>query len=355
VVGWVLVGDDSVRDVSDRQCNEACAAGGDGTPMSTPEISVIMANYNGAVYLPAALQSLLRQTLKSWELIFVDDASSDESVALVRQFARRDSRIRFFRQSVRHGPAAARNRALDAANGTWVAVFDSDDLMMPERLERLLRRATDDQATIIADNLMLFSEADSKPRRYLRNRLGRSPHWIGLAEFVDSNCLYSPTPDLGYLKPMIRTDIVRRLNAHYDESLRIGEDYDFLGRIMAEGHQIRLDPAAMYLYRKHTSSVSHRLTAGDITALLAADQRFRRRADLMYEEIRALDRRRGSLESLRIYDEVIASLKGGNPARGAVTALSQPRIWPLLTRPLAARVKRLAQALANSAVARAHS
>jgi len=323
--------------------------------MNTPEISVIMANYNGATYLPAALQSLLRQTFKRWELLFVDDASSDESVALVRQRERADTRIRIFRQPIRRGPAAARNRALEAATGTWVAVFDSDDLMMPDRLERLLQRATTDEATIVADNLMLFSESDPKPRRYLRNHLGRSPHWIGLAEFADSNCLYTSTPDLGYLKPMIRADIVRRLNARYDESLRVGEDYDFLARMMAEGHQIRLDPAAMYLYRKHTNSVSHRLAASDIMALLSADQRFRRRAGLLYEEIKALNRRRRSLESLLIYDGVIAALKDGNPAYGAMTALSQPRIWPLLTRPLAARLKRLAQALATERVARTHS
>jgi hypothetical protein len=98
---------------------------------------------------------------------------------------------------------------------------------------------------------------------------------VSLAEFIDSNRLYSLSY-LGYLKPMIRTDVVRRLNARYDEHLRIGEDYNFLARIMAHGHQIRLEPSAMYFYRKHATSISHRMSAADIHALLDADQRFYR-------------------------------------------------------------------------------
>jgi succinoglycan biosynthesis protein ExoO len=312
--------------------------------MTGPEVSVIMANYNGAKYLRSALQSLQHQSLKEWELILVDDASDDDSVPMAQKIARTDDRIRIFRQPSRRGPAAARNRALEVANGAWIAVFDSDDLMVPDRLERLLERAISDKATIVADNLMLFGDSGFKPRRYLRNRLGRSPHWISLAEFIDSNRLYSLTPDLGYLKPMIRTDIVRRLNARYDETLRIGEDYNFLARIMAQGHQIRLDPTAMYLYRKHESSVSHRMTAADLNALIAADERFLR-LGLVYEEIKALDRRKRSLESLLAYDGVITALKAKDHTRGALIALSQPRIWPLLTRPLAARLRRLAQTL----------
>jgi len=75
---------------------------------------------------------------------------------------------------------------------------------------------------------------------------------VSLAEFINSNWLYARTPDLGYLKPMIRTDVVRRLNARYDEHLRIGETTISFARILAHGHQIRLEPSAMYLYRKHS-------------------------------------------------------------------------------------------------------
>jgi succinoglycan biosynthesis protein ExoO len=175
---------------------------------------------------------------------------------------------------------------------------------------------------------------------------------VSLAEFIDSNRLYSLTPNLGYLKPMIRTDVVRRLNARYDEHLRIGEDFNFLARIMAHGRQIRLEPSAMYLYRKHATSISHRISAADIHALLDADQRFYRQARLTHKERTALTRRRHWLESLLIYDGVIAAIKGGDPGRGATMALSEPRIWPLLTRPVTSRLKRLGQTLTRETAAR---
>jgi succinoglycan biosynthesis protein ExoO len=99
---------------------------------ATPDVSVIMANYNGARYLRPALHSLMRQTLTSWELILVDDASSDDSVAVVEQTANGDPRVHIIEQTANSGPAAARNRALEAASGQWIAVFDSDDLMVPQ-------------------------------------------------------------------------------------------------------------------------------------------------------------------------------------------------------------------------------
>jgi len=83
----------------------------------------------------------MRQTLTSWELILVDDASSDDSVAVVEQTANGDPRVHIIPQTANSGPAAARNRALEAASGQWIAVFDSDDFMVPQRLEQPLRRA----------------------------------------------------------------------------------------------------------------------------------------------------------------------------------------------------------------------
>jgi len=133
-----------------------------------------MANYNGARYLRRQLQSLLRQTLTSWELILVDDASSDESVAVAEQTA---NGILAFTSSAngQQRSGAARNRALDAARGQWIAVFDSDDLMVRRDYSCCFSGARNDEATIVADN-PCFSPTpipDSKPAATLR-RLGRS-------------------------------------------------------------------------------------------------------------------------------------------------------------------------------------
>ena len=315
---------------------------------AAPKVSVIMANYNGARFLRAAIGSLLRQTLPSWELIFVDDGSTDASVAVAERAASADPRITVIRQPANRGPGAARNRALELARGEWIAVFDSDDLMMPQRLELLVRRADEDNAALVADDQLLFSDAGGKPRRFLKNGLGLAPRWIDLAALIKSTKLYSFNPDFGYLKPLVRASVIKRLHARYNERLRIGEDYNFLARILAEGHQLRLYPLLTYLYRKHESSVSYRMSDADIRALIEADDFLFRRPDLTHQERISLRQRRHSLESLLVYDTVITALKAGEPKIAASLALSHPFIWPLLTRPINARLKRLWATLKQS-------
>jgi succinoglycan biosynthesis protein ExoO len=306
-----------------------------------PEVAILMANYNGAHYIAAAIQSVIRQSLTSWELIIVDDASTDDSVALARRAAGSDPRIKITTQAANRGPAAARNRALAIATARWIAIMDSDDLMLPQRLELLLRRAHISGASIIADNLLEFSE-DAKARSFLPERMRREVSWISLDAFIRSNSLYSRTPPLGYLKPLIRAEIVRELALRYDETLRIGEDYDFLVRLMARGYRLLLEPGNYYLYRKHKNSVSYRLRASDIEALLTADDRIAQGGMTLPARVRtALRHRRRSLRSLMVYDEVITAIKSGELLGALIRTAAHPHIWPLLTQPIAVRLRRL--------------
>jgi succinoglycan biosynthesis protein ExoO len=306
-----------------------------------------MANYNGARYLAAAIRSVIRQTLTSWELILVDDASTDDSLAVAREAAGKDPRIKIVSQPSRKGPGAARNRAIDLVTADWIAILDSDDLMPPQRLEYLLRRAHVAGANIVADNLMLFSTT-SRPRSFLPERMRRQASWISLATFIRSNCLYSRTPALGYLKPILRTDIVRELHLRYDETLRIGEDYDFLVHMMAHGYRLLLEPTSAYFYRKHEKSTSYRLRADDITALMAADARFAGHALSFAPRIEAaLERRRRSLRSLLVYDNVVTALKRHEFLRALECAATHPHIWPMLLQPVSARLRRLANHISS--------
>ncbi len=315
----------------------------------TPEISVLMANYNGERYLPAAIRSLQAQTFENWELLFVDDASRDASVEIATTFAKADRRIRVEARACNGGAAAARNAALAQAKGRWLAVFDSDDLMRPQRLETLLARAQADGAAIIADNLYVFAE-DKEPRLFLPPSYVSSPTWIGLAAFIDSNRLYARAPDLGFLKPMFRSDLLKDNSIAYDERLRIGEDYHLMCRLLATGERIRLEPEAYYLYRKHSQSVSYRISVPALLAMIAADERLAEGVEPIPREVElALKRRRTSLETMLEYERVIQMLKSGHYIPAAAAGARSPFIWPLLSRPLLARLRRLAQALRSAA------
>ena len=315
-----------------------------------PEVSVIMANYNGARYLGAAIKSVQMQSLQHWELILVDDASDDESVECAESFARADKRIHIVTTNANRGPAATRNAALERASGRWTAIFDSDDIMRPLRLETLRNRAIEDGAAIVADDLLVFSDDGRMPRAFLPKRFSAKPRWIGLTQYVDSNRLYSRMPDLGYLKPFIETDLLRRTGIRYDERLHIGEDYEIMARLLASGARLRLEPTANYLYRKHPASISHRIHAAQIAALIEADERLIDSLGAIRPDVaRAFTRRKNSLNAMLEYDRIVGLIKGRRYAKAAAAAAQTPYIWPLLGRPIRARLERIFGSHAQSA------
>ena len=104
-------------------------------------VSVIMPNYNSEKFVTDTIKSVLAQTYKNWELIFVDDCSTDNSLDIVRSFA--DERIKIIKCETNGGAAVARNVAIDAARGRWMAFLDSDDIWHPQKLERQLAFMTE--------------------------------------------------------------------------------------------------------------------------------------------------------------------------------------------------------------------
>ncbi len=97
-------------------------------------VSIIMPSYNTAPYIAESIQSVLNQTYKDWELIIVDDCSTDNTDEVVDSFL--DNRIKYLKNEINSGAAASRNKALREAKGKWIAFLDSDDLWMPEKLEK---------------------------------------------------------------------------------------------------------------------------------------------------------------------------------------------------------------------------
>lgn len=106
--------------------------------MSAPLVSVITPVFNAARFLPETLCSVRNQTFGDWEHILADDGSTDSSIEIIRRAAGLDQRIRFVNGGSQTGPARARNRALEAAGGRYVAFLDADDLWLPAKLERCL-------------------------------------------------------------------------------------------------------------------------------------------------------------------------------------------------------------------------
>ena len=97
-------------------------------------VSIIMPSYNTAAYIGKSIESVLNQTYDNWELIIIDDCSTDNTDDVVSVYI--DDRIVYLKNEVNSGAAMSRNKALREAKGRWIAFLDSDDLWMPEKLER---------------------------------------------------------------------------------------------------------------------------------------------------------------------------------------------------------------------------
>ncbi|WEK05807.1 MAG: glycosyltransferase family 2 protein [Candidatus Devosia phytovorans] len=271
----------------------------------TPLISVVMANFEAGDKVVHALRSVLRQTMSKLEVIVSDDCSSDDSLERIRGLMAEDNRVRLITATHNAGPAACRNRALDAARGRWIAIVDSDDIIHPERFERLLAAAARQHADIIADDLLLFFEDGTPPR-------------LMLGEDVDTNFAVTPerwvlagqdgSPALGYLKPLISAE--RLADLRYDEQLRIGEDYDLILRLLLDGVRMVVVPEPYYLYRRHTGSISHRLSVSDMQAMVdRQDALVEARQPLTRSLTAAFATRSANLRNGLAYERLVASIK----------------------------------------------
>ena len=102
-------------------------------------VSIIMPSFNCGQFIEETIRSVQAQTYENWEIIFVDDCSTDDTARYVYRLQENDSRIKFFRNSRNSGAAVSRNNALREAEGRWIAFLDSDDLWEPMKLERQVR------------------------------------------------------------------------------------------------------------------------------------------------------------------------------------------------------------------------
>lgn len=131
-----------------------------------PEISILVCAYNTQKYIPQCLDSLVNQTFNDIEIIVVDDGSTDSSWDILQSFAKKDARIRAFRQK-NAGPGAARNLALSKASGAYIMFCDSDDWYAPDMCEKMYTAISRSQADLACCDCVL---------EYDKNAFGRDKH-----------------------------------------------------------------------------------------------------------------------------------------------------------------------------------
>lgn len=208
-----------------------------------PCISVLVPVHNAQSTLDQALGSIAAQSYPEWEMLVVDDGSTDDSLRLLRAWERRDRRIRLISLPARQGIVEALNHALSEARGEFVARMDADDVSLPRRFERQLEFMTSRAVDAVGCRVRYFPDdlVQEGARRYegwLNQLCGPVQH--SLALFVEC--------PLAHPTLMIRTEALRRLGGYVDRGWP--EDYDLLLRLWAAGGRVDKVPEELLLWRE---------------------------------------------------------------------------------------------------------
>jgi succinoglycan biosynthesis protein ExoO len=305
-----------------------------------PRVSVVIPVYNSVGTLRGAVASVLEQTLQQIEILIVDDASRDGSLALARELAMNDSRIRVLTLPANRGKSNAMNVAIGEARGAWIAVLDADDWYEPERLGTLVSAAESRGVVLAADNQYFHDAAADRivrtavPTAVPEQPLNRRTFAVGSDPYADF--------DYGMLKPVVRAEFIRRTGLAYRENTRLSEDFLYLVEFFAAGGTGVLVTAPLYHWRQSFGTVSRQWTttgAGpwryDFLAALEAHDDVLSELNVQRDRdlVRLLNTRMRAFKHLHHIDKINRMRASGSSLMAVLgTAMRHPSIWPRIAR-----------------------
>ncbi len=236
----------------------------------TPKVSVIVPVFNHQDFLRQCIDSVLAQSCYEWELLLVDDGSTDSSLSICREAAQSDQRIKVL--PIPHsGVSAARNKGIDVARGEFLAFLDADDVLHPSMLSILLQACESQGADISAATISRFRENDSpsssrKWKRAIMNNYNNSSfiHYSG--EEMALRMLYQKGADASACGKLFRRSLFASFR--FREDIRY-EDLELIPKVAAKAKLAFQSPMPLYYYCENTLSFTHTFSMQRADALKA--------------------------------------------------------------------------------------
>lgn len=227
-----------------------------------PVVSVVIPTRNRERYLRQAIESVLAQSYPDFEIIVIDDGSTDGTPNLARSFD--NPRVRFISQMTA-GPSEARNRGMHEATGDYIAFLDDDDLFLPTKLElQVAYLEANAAADLVASGMQLINESGEI------QRLWRT--WQDQPELTLLGCLYScPVLPSAVL---IRKAVLSQLDQWFDPGLKRCVDKDFFLQVMLQGFRMTWLPEILSAYRIHGASLQRDAIACAQARIILLDKVF---------------------------------------------------------------------------------
>ncbi len=223
-----------------------------------PQVSIIMAVYNGKHYLPETMQSLLTQTFRDFQLIILDDGSTDGVTDLLRDYAAKDSRIKLIVRENK-GLTISLNEGLRLAQSPLIARMDSDDIARPDRLEKQVAYMNAHPECVLLGGAYELIDELGRLLTTLRPPCDNAT--------LQQQCLQGTTP-ICHPLAMFRRDAALKVNG-YDETYKVAQDIDLWLRLGELGELACL-PDVILQYRMHQKSISEKKQAQQIANMKRA-------------------------------------------------------------------------------------
>ncbi len=210
-----------------------------------PTVSINLCCYNSKKYLRETLDSIVNQTYKDWELVVINDGSSDLTESIIKEYIDKGYPIVYHYQE-NHGLGYSRNEALKRSSGEFIAFIDHDDIWLPEKLEKQVPLFNDSKIDFVYSNFYKF---DDKGKRRLVSKNTKQEGNL----FESLLCLY----DIGILTVILRAVSLKKLDKLFDPILHLAEEYDLFMRLLYCSQAIYM-PEPLAMHRVH-SNMSTRL------------------------------------------------------------------------------------------------
>lgn len=216
-----------------------------------PKVGVVMPVYNAEKYLAEAVMSILRQTYGDFEIIAVNDGSTDGSRAILEKFAESDRRVRIFDMPGNSGVTKALNYGLLVSRSEYVARMDADDVSLPERFAKQMDFLDSNKDVSLVGTCFVSMDKDLSYEIW-RNNIGGSPDEI-LTKLRTSNCIGHPTV-------MVRRRALEQMGGYNEaEAFRGAEDYELWARMAAKGKRLANLHDFLLLHRTYEGQVTSRI------------------------------------------------------------------------------------------------
>lgn len=309
----------------DEQGGNPRHEGRGGQASLVPRASIVIPTYNCEAYLASTLDSVLAQCTERDEVLLIDDGSTDGTVALAQRYL--SDGVRLFRRPHGGGPAGPRNQGIREARGELIFLFDSDDIMLPGKLEKTL-----DAAARFPDAAMFFTNFRTidEQGHVLNSRVLDGYETTGPYARASGPVLLSPGSAywgmtrenfVGTSGVALRRSVLRELGG-FDESLSNGDDRDMWFRVM-RGWDVVYIPEELHCYRIRRNSISTGQGRGKVEARIRVLKK-----QLALDNPPAIQRQLRHLIAENYKSKAWAEIAGGHPAQARATILEGWRYQP---------------------------